>query len=201
MRLRNNPDAINELQKTKYLVQKFPLQIDRNTIIEVGMGKGEMITRLAKKYPNNKYIGIEKFATVAHKAMKKAEKLNLNNFQIIVEDLVNAQNMLKGKVNTIWLTFSDPWPKARHEKRRLTHKNFLEIYKRLLSKDGTIRFKTDNDKLFNWSIDHMKENGLKLSNVTSDFHSHKSSEDNIMTEYEIKWSSSGKKINYLEARF
>lgn len=201
MRLRNNPNAIPELEKSKYLIQEFPVKLDKNTVLEIGMGKGEMITQLAKNNPTIEYIGIEKFATVAHKAMKRAEALELDNFRIICDDISNLPDDLNGKVDTIWLTFSDPWPKARHDKRRLTYKTFLDIYKQILSKNGVIRFKTDNDKLFEWTIEHMEEYGIKLSNVTRDFHNHDASKDNIMTGYEIKWSSNGKKINYLEARF
>lgn len=201
MRLRNNPNAIIELQSTEYLIQKFPHKVDTNTIIELGMGKGEMITDLASKNPNTKYLGIEKFATVAHKAYKRAEKLELENFNIICEDIQRLPELLDGKVNTVWLTFSDPWPKARHDKRRLTYKTFLDLYKNILTDDGVIRFKTDNDKFFEWSVEHMEEYGMKLSNVTRDFHSHEASKDNSMTGYEKKWSESGKKINYLEARF
>ena len=200
MRLRNNPNAYSELEQTEYLIKDYPVKIDKNTIIELGMGKGEMITQLAKENPNTKYIGVEKFATVAHKAMKRAQKLEIDNFKIIVDDIKNLPEIFKGKVQTIWLTFSDPWPKARHEKRRLTHNEFLKTYSQILSDDGVIRFKTDNDKLFEWTVEHMKEHGWKLTNVTRDFHSHEASKDNVKTGYEIKWSEQGKKINYLEAR-
>ena len=200
MRLRNDPEANAKLIKSGLLINEFPYQLDENTIIELGMGKGEMITELAKANPDKTYIGIEKFATVAAKAAKRAEELELKNFKIICEDIVKLPELLKGKVKTIWLTFSDPWPKARHEKRRLTYKSFLEIYTSILASDGVIRFKTDNDKLFAYSVESMKEFGLKLSNVTNDFHKHEASADNIKTGYEIKWSSEGKNINYLEAR-
>ena len=201
MRLKNNPNAMNELIESKVFIQDFPYTVNKNDILEIGMGKGEMITQMALNNQKKKYIGIEKYATVAHKAMKKAEELKLKNFNIIVEDIANIPPLINGKVKTIWLTFSDPWPKARHEKRRLTHRGFINIYKELLTNDGVIMFKTDNDKFFEWSVEHMKEYGLKLSNVTRDFHNHESSKENIMTGYEIKWSSQGKKINYLEARF
>ena len=200
MRLRHNPNAIPELQESRYLHSKYPINIDENTTIELGMGKGEMITQLAKNNPKQHFIGVERYATVAHKAMKKAEELKLDNFHIVVEDIKNLPEIFKGKVNTIWLTFSDPWPKARHEKRRLTYKTFLDTYKLILNKNGVLKFKTDNDKLFEWSVEHMEECGWKLSNVTRDFHRHKASKGNVMTGYEIKWSEKGKKINYLEAR-
>ena len=201
MRLRNNPNALNELENSKYIINSFPTKIDEKTIIELGMGKGEMITELAYKNPNKKYIGIEKYATVAHKAMKRAEKLKLENFNIICDDIVNLPSLLKGKANIIWLTFSDPWPKNRHEKRRLTHSIFLDIYKKILSKNGVIKLKTDNDKLFEWTLEHMKEYGMILNNITRNFHLDKTSKNNIMTGYELKWSLVGKKINYLEAKF
>lgn len=201
MRIRNNPDAPRLLLESGYQITEFPFKIGNDIIIELGMGKGEMITELAANNPDKFYIGIEKFATVAHKAAKKAKELDLKNFKIICADIKDLSSLLDGKVKTIWLTFSDPWPKKKQAKRRLTYKAFLELYKQILDEDGVIRFKTDNDFLFNWSVEHMTENGVKLSNVTHDFHAHEASKDNVMTGYEIKWSNLGKKINYLEARF
>lgn len=199
MRLRNDPNAMQKLEESGYLIQEFPYQINENTIIELGMGKGEMLTGLALLNPNKTFIGIEKYPTVSAKAAKRAAELNLKNFFIISKDIKELPEILTGKVNTIWLTFSDPWPKARHEERRLTYKKFLEIYMSILSDDGVLKFKTDNDKLFEYSVEHMKEFGLRLENVTRDFHKHPACEGNVMTGYEIKWSSQGKTINYLEA--
>ncbi|MCK5807336.1 MAG: tRNA (guanosine(46)-N7)-methyltransferase TrmB [Mycoplasmataceae bacterium] len=201
MRLRNNPNAVNELKESKHYVDTFPIQLTENTILEFGMGKGEMITTLAQQSPEMNFIGVEKYPTVANIARRKADALELDNFKIVVEDLKDINEVLKGEVNVIWLTFSDPWPKARHEKRRLTHIDFLNKYKKLLTKDGVLKFKTDNDKLFEWTVEHMKEHKIQLDNVTRDFHKHPSSKDNVMTGYENKWSSLGKNINYLEARF
>ena len=200
MRLRNDPEADKKLEESGMLINAFPFTIPNNTVIELGMGKGEMITQLAQNNPGKFYIGIEKYATVAAKAVKRAQEMELKNFFVICEDIVKLPEILKGQVNTIWLTFSDPWPKARHEKRRLTYKKFLEIYKNLLSDDGVLRFKTDNDKLFEYSIESMENFGFKLNNLTRDFHNHKASTDNVKTGYEIKWSSLGKNINYVEAR-
>jgi len=199
MRLRKDPNAMEKLKDTSFLVTSIPIRVDKDTIIEIGMGKGEMITELAKENKDKKYIGIEKYPTVALKAARRAESNDLKNFRIVVEDVKNLKDIIKGQVETIWLTFSDPWPKARHYKRRLTYKYFLELYKDILVPEGKIRFKTDNDILFEWSIDSLKENGWKLKNITRDFHNHKSSKDNVMTGYELKWSSQGKNINYLEA--
>ena len=201
MRLRNNPNANKELQKSSYLVKIFPYKVFKNTIIELGMGKGKMITKLAKNNPKFNYLGIEKYPTVAHKAMKKAKNQNLENFKIICADIKNLNDLINGKVEKMWLTFPDPWPKKRHAKRRLTHINFINLYKKFLFKNGKIFLKTDNDKLFKWTIKHLNENKIQMKNITNDFHNHKSFKDNIMTSYEKKWSLIGKKINYLEITF
>ncbi|NQZ28816.1 MAG: tRNA (guanosine(46)-N7)-methyltransferase TrmB [Mycoplasmatales bacterium] len=201
MRLRNNPNAQVELDASKYTVKEYPFKVNKNVIIELGMGKGEMITELAAQNPDKYYVGIEKFATVAHKAMKRAEKLELENFSIIDKDIKDLPELIEGTVETIWLTFSDPWPKARHEKRRLTYKTFLDHYKNILSKDGVINMKTDNDKLFLYSLESMQEYGMEILAVTRDFHNSKWIEGNVMTGYEKKWSESGKNINFLRAKF
>ncbi len=201
MRLRNNPNAQVELDASKYTVKEYPFKVNKNVIIELGMGKGEMITELAAQNPDKYYVGIEKFATVAHKAMKRAEKLELDNFSIIDKDIKDLPELINGTVETIWLTFSDPWPKARHEKRRLTYKSFLDHYKNILSKDGVINMKTDNDKLFLYSLESMQEYGMEILAVTRDYHNSEWIEGNVMTGYEKKWSESGKNINFLRARF
>ena len=200
MRLRNNPDAHKILRKSNILIKSFPFVLNKETIVEFGMGKGKMITTLANLNKNNLFIGIEKQATIAEKALKKVNELGLKNLLIINDDLKNLHTFFKGEIKTIWLTFSDPWPKARHEKRRLTHKNFLDIYKKILHKNGVIKLKTDNDNFFNYSIASFNKNNWKLNFISRDFHSESFSLNNVMTEYEIKWSQEGKKINYLEAR-
>lgn len=201
MRLRNNPNAMIELKESGLLITDYPFAIDKNTVLELGMGKGEMIVELAKQNPDKLYIGVEKYPTVAAIAAKRCLKEGVTNFKIICQDIIVLPSLIKGKTNLIWLTFSDPWPKNRHEKRRLTHIDYMNIYKKMMTTDGVLKFKSDNDKLFEWSVEHLEENKIKLSNVTRDFHEHKASADNIMTGYEKKWSETGKKINYLEARF
>ncbi len=201
MRLRNNPNAQVELDASKYTAKEYPFKVNKNVIIELGMGKGEMITELAAQNPDKYYVGIEKFATVAHKAMKRAEKLELDNFSIIDKDIKDLPELIEGTVETIWLTFSDPWPKARHEKRRLTYKSFLDHYKNILSEDGVINMKTDNDKLFLYSLESMQEYGMEILAVTRDYHNSEWIKGNVMTGYEKKWSESGKNINFLRARF
>ncbi|MGZ9413581.1 tRNA (guanosine(46)-N7)-methyltransferase TrmB [Mycoplasma sp. Z386] len=201
MRLRNIPNATELLLESEYLITEFPFKVNSNTVLEMGMGKGEMLVQLAQNNPNIMYIGIEKYPTVALKSMKKAKKLNLKNFKIINKDIAELPNLLEGKVDLIWLTFSDPWPKKRHYKRRLTYKDFLNIYQNLLSPNGLLKFKTDNDGLFEYSIESIQEFGANIINLTRDFHNSDLSKNNIMTGYEKKWSDKDKNINYLEVKF
>ncbi|MCC3160894.1 MAG: tRNA (guanosine(46)-N7)-methyltransferase TrmB, partial [Mollicutes bacterium PWAP] len=170
MRLRNNEKYNKQLFESDYLIKDFPFEVNKNVIIELGMGKGEMITLLAKKNPHQMYLGVEKFPTVAAKAMKKAEKLGIKNFKIICEDIKDLPNLLIGNVNTMWLTFSDPWPKSRHDNRRLTYKTFLEYYSLILGKTGILKLKTDNDGFFEWSIESMVKFKANILDITRDLH-------------------------------
>lgn len=201
MRLRNDPRAQEQLDNSELVIKDFPIKLNKETILEIGMGKGEMLCQLAFKNPSKIYIGIEKFPTVAVKAMKRAVKMNLKNLFIVCSDVEKLIDSFQGNVNEIWLTFSDPWPKKRHFKRRLTYKVFLDIYKKLLSKDGILRIKTDNDLFFEWSVDHIEEYGAKILYLTNDLHNSPKNENNVKTCYEIKWSEKGKNINYMEVKF
>lgn len=201
MRLRNNPKAREYLEQSKYLIQKFPIKLNKTIVLEIGMGKGEMLTQLAQLNPQKTYIGIEKFPTVAFQAMKRAQELELNNFFIICEDIAKLSESFEDKVDEIWLTFSDPWPKKRHYKRRLTYKSFLNIYKKLLSKNGILKIKTDNDQFFDWSREEIKIYGAQIIYETNDLHNSDKDKKNIKTGYEIKWSQKGKNINYMEVKF
>lgn len=200
MRLRNNPEAKNILNNSKAVINNFPYKLEKNTVIELGMGKGEMIRSMAHENPDTTYIGVEKYPTVAERANREILNNNLNNVKIINKDIMLLPELLQGRVKTIWLTFSDPWPKAKHEKRRLTYRTFLEIYDKLLEDDGVIYLKSDNDKFFEYSINSFKEFGFNLSNVTRDYHLEPYFNSKYMTGYEKKWSAKGKGINYLEAR-
>lgn len=201
MRLRNDPNAAILLNESNFVIKEFPVNLNSSTILEIGMGKGEMICQLAENNQNKTYIGIEKYPTVAARALKLATSKNLNNFFIICEDILKLQNCFIGNVDEIWLTFSDPWPKKRHYKRRLTYKTFLEIYKTLLSQQGVLKIKTDNDLFFNWSIESINQFGAKIIYKTNDLHQSEKSISNIQTGYEKKWSEKGKKINYMEVVF
>ena len=201
MRLRNDPQAQSYIDQSDFVIKNFPIKLDQNVILEIGMGKGEMLTELARLKPEQTFIGIEKFPTVTMKAIKKAQKLNLKNFFVINEDLTNLVDAFSGQVEQIWLTFSDPWPKKRHYKRRLTYQFFLKIYQQLLAQNGILKIKTDNDDFFLWSIHQIIKFGAQISFITTDLHQSIKNENNIETGYETKWRLLGKKINYMEVKF
>ena len=200
MRLRYDSLAIHKLDSSSYLIKNFPFALTADMVLEIGMGKGEMITQLAQKYPHKFFLGLEKYPTVAAKALSKALDLNLKNFKIINRDAKDLTTLFTGQVDVIWLTFSDPWPKKRHAKRRLTHEQFLKQYQKLLTKHGLIKLKTDNDDFFRWSQASILEFGGKIVYSTRDLHHDSKNVNNIMTEYEHKWSNHGKKINYMEIK-
>ena len=164
--------------------------------IEVGMGKGRFITRLAADNPDINYIGIEKYSSVLIRALEKAEKDPLPNLRFIRMDAEDIETVFTGKeVEKIYLNFSDPWPKDRHAKRRLTSGRFLARFANILSDDGTIEFKTDNRDLFDFSLEEVEPAGWKILASTYDLHNDpKMCEGNIMTEYEEKFSSAGNAI-------
>ena len=164
--------------------------------IEVGMGKGRFITRLADDNPDINYIGIEKYSSVLIRALEKAEKDPLPNLRFIRMDAEDIETVFTGKeVEKIYLNFSDPWPKDRHAKRRLTSGRFLARFANILSDDGTIEFKTDNRDLFDFSLEEVEPAGWKVLASTYDLHNDpKMCEGNIMTEYEEKFSSAGNAI-------
>ena len=168
--------------------------------IEIGMGKGQFLTKLAELNPNINYIGIEKFTSVLLRASEKLETLDLTNVRIInVDALMLNEYFAEGEIAQIYLNFSDPWPKNAHAKRRLTSNRFLPVYQNILKKDGEIHFKTDNRLLFEFSLESMNEYGMKLQNISLDLH-HSDFEGNIMTEYEERFSQFGP-IYRLEAKF
>ncbi|MEA4134258.1 MULTISPECIES: tRNA (guanosine(46)-N7)-methyltransferase TrmB [unclassified Mycoplasma] len=200
MRLRYDKNAEANLANSDFLIKEFPVNLKENDVLEIGAGKGEMIAQLALQNSNITYYAFEKYPTVANKILKKINELNLKNLFIITKDASNLTELFTGKIDTIWLTFSDPWPKKAHEKRRLTYKTFLDQYKQLLSEKGCLYFKTDNDKLFEFSIESLNENNWNIIDMTTDLHSSKYNETNVQTGYEQKWSSLGKNINFLIAK-
>ncbi|RIV16379.1 tRNA (guanosine(46)-N7)-methyltransferase TrmB, partial [Mycoplasmopsis gallopavonis] len=152
MRLRHDKNAQENLNKSEFYIKEFPIKLEANNILEIGAGKGEMISQLALHNPDIKFFALEKYPTVANKILRKIENLNLSNLFIITKDALEIPEIFESKIDKIWLTFSDPWPKKAHTKRRLTYQTFLLIYKNLLSENGELWFKTDNDKLFDFSL-------------------------------------------------
>lgn len=168
--------------------------------IEIGMGKGQFILQNAERNRNIKYVGIEVCKPVLALATKKIARyeeengVKLFNLDIMDMDALKLEKVFKkGEVNKIYLNFSDPWPKKRHEKRRLTSDDFLKVYKEILRKDGKIEFKTDNRKLFEYSILNLNKNKVNMEYVSLDLHNadDEQSKNNTMTEYEEKFSIKG----------
>jgi len=204
MRLRNIRGSREVIAKNKYVIleeevlpghwhEKFG---NRNPIhIEIGTGKGKFITTMAENNPSINYVGIEKFSSVLVRALEKIEHLESppSNLYFIRMDAEYIQNIFaQAEVERIYLNFSDPWPKDRHSKRRLTSKNFLERYHCFLSPTGQLEFKTDNRSLFDFSVASIEQAGWKLKNITYDLHQDKTLiAGNVMTEYEERFSSKG----------
>ena len=170
--------------------------------IEIGCGKGQFISTLAKLNPDINYIAIEKFDSVLLRCLEKVIDSALTNLKLCVMDAQMISNYFKqDEVKRIYLNFSDPWPKKHHAKRRLTSPLFLEQYKLILDKKGEIFFKTDNRGLFEYSLESISNNGFSISNISLDLHKDlEKYPDNITTEFEDKWSKLGP-IYRLEARF
>ena len=169
--------------------------------VELGMGKGDFISQLAQRHPEINFIGIEAQQDVLYSAAKKVRELGLTNVRMLSFDINNIENIFaEHEVDQFYINFCDPWPKARHAKRRLTHVGFLKRYGKLLKKPGKLIFKTDNRPLFDFSLEQFEEAGLKVEDVSFDLHS-ENRPDNIMTEYERKFSGFGEKINRCEVLF
>lgn len=170
--------------------------------IEVGTGKGQFVLGMAQQNPEINYIGIELFDSVIVCALEKIEAANkpsnLRLLKVNGEDL--EKFFAKNDVDRVYLNFSDPWPKSRHAKRRLTHEGFLKLYETVLVDNGEIHFKTDNRGLFEYSLVSMNQYGMALNYVSLDLHVNMP-EDNVMTEYEEKFSKKGQPIYRLECQF
>ena len=169
--------------------------------IEIGMGKGQFLMELARRNPDINYLGMERYSSVLLRALQKMEEEPLPNLYFLCEDAAELPEMFaNGELNRIYLNFSDPWPKARHAKRRLTSTEFLARYNLVLATDGQIEFKTDNMDLFDFSLESVEEAGWKLVGCSRDLHHDPTmNEGNIMTEYEEKFSAKGNPIYKLVA--
>lgn len=205
MRLKNVKGANEIIIKGKYYIDnpyeyigkwKRVFDNDNPIYIEIGMGKGNFIIENAKRYPNINFIGIEKYDSVIVRAIQKSNELELNNLKIIRMDAKRLGEVFDKEIDTIYLNFSDPWPKDRHSKRRLTSPVFLSIYDKIFKGRERIIMKTDNILLFNYSLDSLREYGYKIVSETNDLNC--LDENNIMTEYEEKFYKLGTKINRFE---
>ena len=168
--------------------------------IEVGMGKGKFIMDLAAAHPDVNYQGIERYSSVLLRALQKRAERDLSNiFFLCIDAKEMADYFAPGEVSRIYLNFSDPWPKDRHAKRRLTSPVFMEVYDSILKPDGVIEFKTDNRGLFEYSLESIPAAGWDILAHTFDLHRSDMAEGNVMTEYETKFASEGKPICKLVA--
>ena len=206
MRLRNIPGADEIVSNSPFCIQDAPahkgnwsalFENDHPIHIEIGMGKGRFLMDLAALNPNINYIGIERYTSVLLRAVQKMEENPLPNVRFLCVDAATLPDIFaEGEVNRIYLNFSDPWPKDRHARRRLTSSEFLARYDQFLAKDGRLEFKTDNVGLFDFSLEEINNSDVWHLDVhTYDLH-----EDpmlnfgNVMTEYEEKFSSKGNPI-------
>lgn len=218
MRLRHKPWAQDMLRAHPEYVVQAGLEDKQDFIdwtdifskdqplhIEVGMGKGEFITEMARRNPNINYIGIELQDSVTVVALERLlkGKEQLDNIKLFPMHGGDVDVYFAPEsVDRIYLNFSDPWPKTRHAKRRLTHKRFLEGYEKVIVEDGELHFKTDNQGLFEYSLVSFSEYGMRLKEVWLNLHESEFHEqENVMTEYEQNFSSRGYRIYRLEAKF
>ena len=206
MRLRNVKNAYNIVNNSNYVIKneeeyigkyKSLFNNDNEIHIEIGMGKGDFIIGMAKKYPNINFIGIEKYESVMVRAIEKLNDIELNNLKLIRMDAININKVFDQEISTIYLNFSDPWPKKRHSKRRLTSDVFLSLYDNIFISNPHIIQKTDNIGLFAYSLSSLSKYGYQLDEVSLDLENE--GIDNVVTEYEKKFMNMGIKINYLNA--
>ncbi len=209
MRLRNIRGSREIVAANEYVVQeperwkgnwKNLFGNDHPLHIEIGMGKGRFIMEMAAKNPQINYIGIEKYSSVLLRALEKVKETELTNLYFIRFDAEYLNTIFDSdEIDRIYLNFSDPWPKDRHAKRRLTSKEFLARYDQCLKKEGEVNFKTDNRPLFDFSVEEAGIAGWQLREVTYDLHHSEYAEGNIMTEYEERFSAMGNPIHRLVA--
>ena len=213
MRLRNIPGAEEEVAKSPYCIttpQEYRghwadvFMNDNPIYIEIGMGKGRFIINNATTYPDINFIGIEKYPSVQIRAVQKLREMedipNLRLLSINAEILPEIFD--EGEISRIYLNFSDPWPKERHAKRRLTSGEFLDRYRQVLKPGNLVEFKTDNRGLFEFSLQEIEEKGWVLDGKTDNLHRDPvMGEGNIMTEYEVKFIKLDKPIYKLICHF
>ncbi|MGI6107347.1 MAG: tRNA (guanosine(46)-N7)-methyltransferase TrmB [Lachnospiraceae bacterium] len=168
--------------------------------LEIGMGKGRFITEMACRHPEINFVGMERFASVLVRAVEKQDELQLPNVRFLFKDAEQLNAYFgENEIDRIYLNFSDPWPKDRHAKRRLSSPVYLARYCHVLRPGGVVEQKTDNAALFEYSLESFRENGWTITSLTYDLHHSEFAEDNVMTEYEQRFSQLGNKIMRLTA--
>ena len=205
MRLRNIKGSREVIASNEFVVQEAEGQRgqwkavfgNENPVhIEIGMGKGQFIMELARRNPDVNYVGIEKYSSVLIRAIEKRSQEDLPNLLFVRMDAEHIAEVFgPEEVDRIYLNFSDPWPKDRHAKRRLTSKEFLARYDQCLKKEGFIQFKTDNRPLFDFTLEQAAEANWQTNEVSYDLHHSEYVEGNIMTEYEERFSAQGNPIH------
>ncbi len=205
MRLKNVKGAKEIIEASNYIIKNpkdykgkySEIFKNKNEIhLEIGMGKGDFIIGMAKKYPNINFIGIEMFDSVMVRAVQKLDDIDLPNLKLIRFDATEIDDIFHKEIDTIYLNFSDPWPKNRHEHRRLTSERFLKRYDNIFKGKKHIIQKTDNRKLFEFSIISYVENGYKIKEISLNLH--KDNLENVETEYEKRFVSLGYPIYMIE---
>ncbi|MBR1413312.1 MAG: tRNA (guanosine(46)-N7)-methyltransferase TrmB [Bacilli bacterium] len=204
MRLRNLKNKDEIISNCNYLIKDIDnldvctlFDNDNPIHLEIGMGKGQFLIKMAMKYPNINFIGIEKYENVLARAINKINDYEINNIRVINMDAIDVSKIFNHNISCLYLNFSDPWPKTRHSERRLTSGTYLKSYENIFVDKKIIRQKTDNVGLFESSIVNLNQAGYKITEISLDLAN--SEIDNETTEYEDKFSSKGIKINYLKA--
>ncbi|TGA99223.1 tRNA (guanosine(46)-N7)-methyltransferase TrmB [Sporolactobacillus shoreae] len=209
MRVRHKPWARGKLDRHSDIVVRSPkyysgewneaFQREARLCVEIGTGKGKFIVGMAEKYPDANFIGIELQESIIVSALEKCLDDEIENVRLVNADARGLTEFFaEDEVDDIYLNFCDPWPKNRHEKRRLTYASFLAQYEYVLKSHGVIHFKTDNQGLFEYSLESFSQYGFLLQNISLDLH-HSGDKENIMTEYEEKFSEKGQRIYRCEA--
>lgn len=209
MRLRNIPGAELALREYPTFVDnpasykgrwREHFGNDHPIHVEIGCGKGRFITTLAERHPEINFIAVELKAEVILRALQRTEYREIPNLAFVQFNAAQLTELFAdGEVSLLYLNFSDPWPKTRHAKRRLTYPSFLAVYRQVLKPDGEIHMKTDNEKLFEYSLNQFAAERFYMRNITFDLHNSKLADDNVMTEYEERFSAKGQRIYRVEA--
>ncbi|CAM3397271.1 MULTISPECIES: tRNA (guanosine(46)-N7)-methyltransferase TrmB [Saccharibacillus] len=216
MRLRGRKGIRENLEAQPELVVLEPEQYkgrwaelfgnDRPIYVELGMGKGRFISGTSVRNPEANFIGIDMYDELVRRASEKARaawsELGHETPPSLMLARANVEKLedifAPGELERIYLNFSDPWPKKKHARRRLTHPRFLEMYKRVLNTDGQIHFKTDSETLFEFSLNSFADSGLQMTNISLNLHRDGINEEHVMTEYEHKFMGKGMNIHRCE---